>query len=116
MMSKQYTPGPWIWQNSCSWWRLGTLRGDGYILRPAVMKDGWPTIDFPSGGPTGADAQLIARAPDIADRLDQLEQRVRALADDLKRASEVGTIYADENEACRHISIELRALLDKEES
>jgi hypothetical protein len=30
------TPGPWEWQNGCSWWRLGTRYGDGDVICPTV--------------------------------------------------------------------------------
>jgi hypothetical protein len=66
----KHTPGPWEWQTSCSFRRLGNNEGDGNVLYASVHRlDGQSSVEFPNGGFTGPDAKLIAAAPELLEAL-----------------------------------------------
>lgn len=66
-----HTPGPWEWQTSNSWRRLGTIHGDGNVMYPCVQRDGHPDVTFLNGGFEGPDARLIAAAPQLLEALEE---------------------------------------------
>lgn len=68
----KHTPGPWEWQTSNSWRRLGSARGDGDVMYPCVQRDGHPDVTFKNGGVEGPDARLIAAAPDLYKALERI--------------------------------------------
>lgn len=73
MSETKFTPGPWFWQTSCSWRRLGTHEGDGIVLCPVKDRsDGHPNLYFKNGGDEGPDANLIAEAPALYGALERL--------------------------------------------
>lgn len=67
-----HTPGPWEWQTSNSWRRLGTIHGDGNVMYPCVQRDGHPDVTFLNGGFEGPDARLIAAAPQLLEALESM--------------------------------------------
>ena len=70
MSAAKHTPGPWEWQTSNSWRRLGSVRGDGDVMSPCVQRDGHPDVTFKNGGVDGPDARLIAAAPAMVKALE----------------------------------------------
>ena len=65
-----WTPGPWMWWDSCSWRRLGTEDQSTKIMVPITQSsDRHPDLSFPNGGYLGPDACLLKAAPDLAEAL-----------------------------------------------
>ena len=60
-----HTPGPWEWQNGCSWWRLGTRNGDGNVICPTTH----PIDRHPDLIVSKEDRDLIEAAPEMLDAL-----------------------------------------------
>lgn len=89
-----HTPGPWFWQSSNSWRRLGNHDGDGNVMYPTKQSDGWPDVSFPNGGFDGPDARLIAAAPDLLAALQRAERCIRGYTESSKRECDLDGIRA----------------------
>lgn len=86
------TPGPWQYQNGCSWTRVGAPHSsfsDGSVLAPTIARDGHPDLTCGPGQNLEKNLQHIARCdPDtmsaiaayVADLEAENERLLRSLA------------------------------------
>ena len=87
-LEKDATPGPWVWQNGSSWWRLASeaTRRDGDVICPVVDQyDRHPNLSFKNGD---VDRNLIVALrnsiEDIqhaADEIVRLRKALQAIGD-----------------------------------
>jgi len=68
-MSNAHTPGPWLVATSNSWRRIVNSRGLEVCTPTLQHSDKHPDLCFPNGGAEGADARLIAAAPELLEAL-----------------------------------------------
>ena len=91
--AEKATPGPWVVQNGCSWWRIGTLDRDGAVLCPTKHpRDGQPDLTAGRGEDLQDNLDFIAHArediPALCDEVERVRARCAELEGALGRAAE----------------------------
>lgn len=79
MAESSFTPGPWMIATGSSWRRIMSVTGT-MVCEPITQRgDNHPDLHFRNGGPDGADARLIAAAPDLYEALQGFNLKPEAI-------------------------------------